>query len=178
MPVALFFLMLVIMSFSFARQTAQAIALVNTPVAAPVEPSPPPRRAVASASLAELFGNSTLAAQPAQPTELQLILRASFVDQLAEHSAALIATPGGKARRVPVGQEISPGVRLHAVHQDHVLLLRNGRQESLHFPRAQRPANLVAAPLHSETQNHTTAAFASTGATPPGLPAADTPRTP
>jgi general secretion pathway protein C len=176
--VILFFLTLVIMSFSFARQTAQAVALVNTPLAAPAESSPPPRRAVASASLAELFGNSTLAAQAAQPTELQLILRASFVDQLAEHSAALIATPGDKARRVAVGEEISPGVRLHAVHQDHVLLLRNGRQESLHFPRAQRPASLVVVPPDSQTQNHATTAFASTGVTPPGLPAADTPRTP
>lgn len=176
-PTALFFLALLIMSFSFAWQTAQGIALMSRPLAVSAAPSPPLKRVVSSAALTELFGQASIASQSAQPTDLQLILRACFVDQLAEHSTALIATPGGAARRVRVGGEISPGVRLHAVRQNHVLLLRNGRQESLHFPQAQRPASLIATPLQA-ARNAQPSSFALTQTTLPERSAADTPRKP
>ena len=39
-----------------------------------------------------------------------------------------------------MGDEINSSTRLHAVHKDHVVLDRGGREESLHFPAIRQPS--------------------------------------
>lgn len=93
-----------------------------------------------------LFGNPVQqnGNRAAPPTNLQLTLLGSFVNPDSKRSTAIILVAGGKPRRLAIGDEISSGVRLQAVHQDHVVLSRNGRDESLHFPRL-RTATATAA---------------------------------
>ncbi|WP_447590828.1 type II secretion system protein N [Aquipseudomonas campi] len=78
--------------------------------------------------------------QQAPPTTLQLSLLGSFVNPDNARSTAILLVAGGKPKRLAIGDEISAGVRLHAVHQDHVVLTRNGREESLHFTRQRATA--------------------------------------
>ena len=76
-------------------------------------------------------------AAAAQIGNIQL---ASFVNPDAQRSTAIIQIAGDKPKRVGVGDEINSSTRLHAVHKDHVVLDRGGREESLHFPAIRQPS--------------------------------------
>lgn len=69
-----------------------------------------------------------------------MTLLASFVNPDAQRSTAIIQIAGDKPKRVGVGDEINSSTRLHAVHKDHVVLDRGGREESLHFPAIRQPS--------------------------------------
>ncbi|MES2817686.1 MAG: type II secretion system protein N [Pseudomonadota bacterium] len=167
---ALFLLAILAMSISLAWQLAQALALLD----APLPPAPAPAAPVASSTpspyLAQLFGPAPEALQRVTATDLQLSLLASFMHQQPEQSAAFIAAQGGKARRVTVGDEITPGVQLTAVFKDHVLLRRAGGTQSLHFARSGRAPSLTAVPP-PYADGHTHASL-------PGFSAYDTPSLP
>lgn len=145
-------LMVAGMSLSLSWQIVDLRRLLHSP--APVTDSPPstnPNRPLAVEPLQGLFGTPVQhnSDQPAPPTNLQLTLLGSFVNPDSKRSTAIILVAGGKPRRLAVGDEINSGVRLQAVHQDHVVLSRNGREESLHFPRL-RTATATATPYSQQ----------------------------
>ena len=145
------------------------------------EPAPL-RSAGASASPAtqsvarwHLFG-----ATPAQPgsgpgapaSTLSLVLRGTFAGSDPKEGIAVIDDAGQGERAWRVGDEVLPGVRLAAVHADHVVLARGGADETLALPRDTRlaPADVVrptpARVRGGEVASPTRAAAASATSTP------------
>lgn len=147
------------MSLSLSRQTVELLRLLRSPApAASAAPVANQAQPLALEHLQGLFGTPSLqhGDQPVPPTNLQLTLLGSFVNPDSKRSTAIILVAGGKPRRLTVGEEINAGVRLQAVQQDHVVLSRNGREESLHFPRLRSatvsPSNAPYAPQQPTTE--------------------------
>lgn len=135
-------LVVIAMSQSLSWQALDLVRVLRSPAPAPAAaPEAPPAR-LALDSLQDLFGTPVQASsdQPAPPTSLQLTLLGSFVNPDSQRSTAIIQVAGGSPQRLTVGDPLNASVRLQAVHQDHVVLSRNGREESLHFPRPHTPA--------------------------------------
>ncbi|WP_233787480.1 type II secretion system protein N [Pseudomonas yangonensis] len=131
-------LVLIALSVSLAWQSAELLRLVRGPVQPPTAPNAPSTEQRAEAPIAQLFGTPTQAdSGPPPATNLQLTLLGSFVHSDPQRSSALIQRHGQSAQRYSVGTEVDSGVRLDAVYADRVELLRNGRRESLTFPRQQ-----------------------------------------
>ncbi|MDH4611988.1 hypothetical protein E8F12_25995 [Pseudomonas sp. BN102] len=129
-------LLVLAMGASFAWQTVQWLRLVD----ARAEASEQAGASLASAqplqNLEPLFGPAPVA-QPSGPppsTNLRLTLLGSFVHAGPDKSIAIIQYEGGKPRRFTAGDEITSGVKVHAVYRDRVEIERNGRLESLSFP--------------------------------------------
>lgn len=127
---------ILLMSVSLAWQTAdwlrllRAPAVLGTPNAASLKPS------TASQGLEQLFGSSQSSDAPPPATSMRLTLLGSFVHADPKRSSAIIRLDGNPAQRYNVDSEVIGGVSLHAVYTDRVELLRNGRLESLAFPRS------------------------------------------
>lgn len=64
-------------------------------------------------------------------TALDLALTGVWPDE--GDGSAIIRRPDGKQRRIAVGEDIVPGVRLAAVYSDQVIIEQNGVRESLRF---------------------------------------------
>lgn len=134
--------LIVAMSVSLAWQTADWLRLMRAPVLAGAasdlgQPSP-----MSSQRLQHLFGASQSDSDaPAPATSLRFVLLGSFVHADPSRSTAILSLDGAAAQRFSVDSEVSNGVRLHAIYPDHIELLRNGRRESLAFPRSQSPAS-------------------------------------
>lgn len=64
-------------------------------------------------------------------TEADLRLFGVRQDQATGRGAAIIGLPDGTQASIAVGEEVSPGIVLHAVGPDNVTLLREGRRELL-----------------------------------------------
>ncbi|RDH87426.1 MAG: type II secretion system protein GspC [endosymbiont of Seepiophila jonesi] len=75
-------------------------------------------------------------AERAPETNLNLTLHGVFADPKPELGAAIIGKAGSEQKYYKVGKKIMGGVTLQAVHEDRVVLLRNGQSEVLRFPRA------------------------------------------
>ena len=92
-------------------------------------------------------------AAPAQPgsgpgaaaSTLSLVLRGTFAGADPKDGIAVIDNAGQGERAWRVGDEVVPGVRLAAVHADHIVLLRDGKEETLALPRDTQlaPADVV-----------------------------------
>lgn len=88
----------------------------------------------------DLFGDASAAAAPvtARPdppeTQLDLSLRGVFASDSDRLVGAVIATGQGKAELFRIGEEIAPGVVLHAVAPRSVVIRRAGALERLQFP--------------------------------------------
>lgn len=139
----LFLLGVCAMSLSLSWQTLDLVHLLRSPAPAPAESSASAQRhPIAMESLQGLFGTPLQhrGDQQAPATTMQLTLLGSFVSPDSQRSTAIVMIAGGKPKRLSIGDEISDGVRLQAVHQDHVVLSRNGRDESLRFARQRGPA--------------------------------------
>ena len=125
-----------LMVLSLTHQFAEWRALLT------VEPKiPPTERASASSAVdlkqvAQLFKPAAgeIDAAP-RNTNLPLTLLGSFVHNRTERSVAVIQASGKAPQRLVPGQEVIQGVRLQAVHPDHVVLVRAGASERLFFPR-------------------------------------------
>ncbi|WP_236206876.1 type II secretion system protein N [Pseudomonas tohonis] len=96
-------------------------------------------------AIALMFG-----AMPPQPDAheqedpgMLLTLLASLRAEHPDDSRALIASPGGSAFHRP-GERLPGGALLRSVEADHVLILRNGREQRLGFAR---PAETLLVPL-------------------------------
>lgn len=70
----------------------------------------------------------------APATRLKLSLHGVFVYTGPKDGAAIIGKAGKQQRYYKTGDEIQKGLELVEVRKDHVLLLRNGRFETLRFP--------------------------------------------
>lgn len=136
--------------------TYQSIDLIRLLRSSPAVTAPPAATAAnATASLDQvenLFGTPARRAgdQPPPTTSQQITLLASFVSPQSGRSAAIIATGGGKPKRIEVGGEINASTRLKAVLADHVILERSGKEESLRFPTLRSRSPSQAPELPSE----------------------------
>ncbi len=126
------------MSIALAWQTADWLRFLRAPAPDSAPNSAQRQAPVSSQHLAPLFGASSLDdAPPAPATNLRLTLLGSFVHADPKRSSAIIRHEGSQAQRYQVGSEMPDGIRLHAVYADRVEVERNGRRESLNFPRSQ-----------------------------------------
>ncbi len=129
-------LLVLAMAASFAWQTRAWLHLVDAQAEAPEQGGAPLATAQPLQTLEPLFGPAP-ATQPSGPlpsTNLRLTLLGSFVHAGPDKSIAIIQYEGGKPRRFTAGEEITSGVKVHAVYRDRVEIERNGRLESLSFP--------------------------------------------
>lgn len=150
LPVAVVALLVVIIGSKAAQITWRLIPVpesaqtVRQPVAR--SPLPPGERSDDAVHLAEsanlhLFGVAGATKPMAQiemkapETPLNLTLHGVFVDEDPQKGAAIIATSGSTQKYYRVGAEIMNGVKLQAVFNDRVVLLRNGQSEVLRFPK-------------------------------------------
>lgn len=131
-------LLLIALSVALAWQSAELLRLVRGPAALPPSPASGSLAQPSQAPIAQLFGTpKPVESGPPPATNLQLTLLGSFVHSDPQRSSALIQRQGQPAQRYAVGGEVDSGVRLDAVYANRVELLRNGRRESLAFPRQQ-----------------------------------------
>ena len=126
---------ILLMSISLAWQTADWLRLLRAPavLGTPNTASLPP--STARLGLEQLFGSSPSSDAPPPATSMRLTLLGSFVNADPKRSSAIIRLDGNPAQRYNIDSEVIGGVSLHAVYADRVELLRNGRLESLAFPR-------------------------------------------
>ena len=119
-PALLAVALIIAMSISLAWQAAGWLRLQRSPVAVAASP----------------VSHESIRSDPTPPpaTNLDLVLKGSFVQSDPKLSSAIIQRQGDKPHRYAVGGEISDGVKLHAVYRDRVELQRGGRLESLPFP--------------------------------------------
>lgn len=124
------------MSVSLAWQAADWLRIVRTPPVASAPNADPQSSHASSRHLDQLFGSSRQDNNAPPPvTTLRLTLLGSFVHADPKRSSAIIRSEGSEPKRYGIDSEVSSGVRLDAVYADRVELLRNGRRESLAFPR-------------------------------------------
>lgn len=69
-------------------------------------------------------------------TSLQLTLYGIRMNAGSGLGSAILAGPDGVQESYPVGAEIMPGVKLDAVHFDHVVIDRSGVKESLYLDQS------------------------------------------
>lgn len=93
-------------------------------------------------------------------TQLDLVLRGIRQGETAESGAALIQVANAQQLFVAVGEEISDGVELREVHQDHVIISRRGIIEALRIRETslRRPAEPAAGADTADPQGAASAA--------------------
>ena len=134
-------LVVLLITLSLTRQGIDLLRLLRSPPAAEAGAGSAEPQPVSLQRLQYLFGTPALApgeAGNAPPTTQRITLLASFVGADSARSSAIIQIAGDKPRRVAVGEAINASTRLRSVHQDHIVLDRDGREESLHFPAARQ----------------------------------------
>ena len=147
-------LMLIALSVSLAWQSAELLRLVRSPVEQATGQTAPPLAQRSQPPIAQLFGTPRQAdSGPPPATNLQLTLLGSFVHNDPQRSSALIQRQGHNAQRYAVGMEVDDDVRLDAVYVDRVELLRNGRRESLAFPRKSGGQHDYVPPVEAPAQD-------------------------
>lgn len=103
----------------------------------PATPAAKPQQGVRVVTGSHLFGKtSTVASAPAPSkapvTKLNLVLRGVLAANPDSLAAAIIATgKGGKEEVYSIGDTIQRGVKLSEIHDAHVIIDRQGRQEKL-----------------------------------------------
>jgi general secretion pathway protein C len=96
---------------------------------------------------AHLFDVPALAAPAdaanAPPTQANLVLSAVFASEDPAKGLAIIGESAQSAKVFAVGGAVQPGVRLHAVYIDRVILDRNGSLEALSLPKRNSGALVI-----------------------------------
>lgn len=93
----------------------------------------------------------------APDTRLNLTLHGVFAEDDDKAGAAIIGKAGSKQDYYKVGNQVMNGVKLQAVYNDRVALLRNGASEVLRFPKTVKTVDVpseqgsVAAPTSSDS---------------------------
>ncbi|MES9990698.1 MAG: type II secretion system protein GspC [Candidatus Thiodiazotropha sp.] len=93
-------------------------------------------------------------------TRLNLTLHGVFVADEAEKGEAIIGTSGNVQKYYKVGNAVMSGVTLEAVFKDRVVLLRNGKSETLRFPKV---SNRSAPPVRRKSTSSRGSTRLSTG---------------
>ncbi|WP_044874994.1 type II secretion system protein N [Pseudomonas sp. LFM046] len=129
-------LVVLAMGASFAWQTREWLRLVDTQAQIPEQQGARVATTQPLQNLEPIFGVAPAMAPSGPPpsTNLRLTLLGSFVHAGPDKSTAIIQYEGGKPRRFSAGEEITSGVKVHAVYRNRVEIERNGRLESLSFP--------------------------------------------
>ncbi len=88
---------------------------------------------------AGLFGNAPQQASGAGPqqSDLQLTLRGVFTASNPRNASAMLESPDGRMQIVKMGSGLAPDTTLQQVFSNHIVVMRNGVQESLYFPTPQ-----------------------------------------
>jgi type II secretory pathway component PulC len=87
---------------------------------------------------AGLFGNAPKQASGAPlQSDLQLTLRGVFTASDSRNASAMLESPDGRVQIIKVGAGLAPDTTLQQVFSNHIVVLRNGVQESLYFPTPQ-----------------------------------------
>ena len=118
-----------------------AVAVPVTTATARAVPNPD-RQKIRELENWHLFGSvaqETPAVKVAVPadapeTRLKLVLRGAFASDDKEIARAIIADPRGKEEHYAVGDKLPGNAELSEVHPDKVILMRNGRYETLRLP--------------------------------------------
>ena len=74
----------------------------------------------------------------APDTRLKLELRGSLASDNPEQARAIIADPKGKEDQYAIGDKVPGNAELSEIHPDRVILLRNGRYETLRLPETSK----------------------------------------
>lgn len=132
------------------------LAATPAPLASPAAVVEQSARPTDTTLVALLFG--VLLASPEAEAEdagasLSLTLLASLVEHRAEHSRALIASPGGSAF-YGIGERLPNGAVLRDIASDQVRIQHAGREFQLSFPRRETRL-LVPQPGTTETASAT-----------------------
>lgn len=142
------------------------------PFTAPERAAPPAAAAIVDA---HLFGvvpaRSEPEAQPLVETRLRLTLHGVIVAPQDGASAAVISEPNRQGELYTVGSRLPGNATLEAVHPDHVILSRTGRNEKLSFPDNPARAGF-------DERIASAASAASAGSVPDPVPGATGPRGP
>ena len=126
--------------------TTQLVWVIVTPVgpfgdwrpAAPRTLSAEAQSAVLAAVDPFFRAGSAVQATTAAPTDLQLFGTRLGSDGIP--GSAILGPPDGDQRSYVVGEVVAPGLKLVAVHFDHVDLDRGGIRQSLYMPGAEDDA--------------------------------------
>ncbi len=86
-------------------------------------------------------------------TRLKLILRGVVAGDAGGVRGAIVASPSGTQEFYALGATLPGGATLKEVHQQHIILLRNGRLETLELPRDSLDVGDVAAPVDNILNN-------------------------
>lgn len=129
------FFLFILIGCSLAWQGVTWNRLLHSPPGAPTSVTAEQPVAQSLDNLLPLFADSQPNSGANPATNLQWVLLGSFAHADAQQSSALIQDEQAKAKRYRVGEQLAPGIRLHAVYPDRVELLRNGRVETLPFKR-------------------------------------------
>jgi general secretion pathway protein C len=70
----------------------------------------------------------------APETRLKLVLRGAFASDDKKIARAIIADPRGEEEQYAVGEKLPGNAELSEIHPDKVILMRNGRYETLRLP--------------------------------------------
>jgi general secretion pathway protein C len=126
-------------------QLARLIYAIITPAGPVGDWSAPGAQEIPAAARTELFGrvDPFYRALPADDattgnvTSLQLQLFGIRMNEASNGGSAIIAGADGVQNSVGVDEEIQPGVKLIAVHFDHVEIDNQGRRELLYLDQSQ-----------------------------------------
>lgn len=114
----------------------------STPLAIPTKNDRSVGHSLHSIRTSKLFG-TTPSPKPVEQerpkalpeTRLNLKLLGSFTSTENKSASALISDGSNESKRYFVGEQVLGNAELVAVYKDFVILRRNGRDESLKFPR-------------------------------------------
>jgi general secretion pathway protein C len=79
----------------------------------------------------------------APDTRLKLVLRGALASDDPAHARAIIADPRGKEDQYAIGDNLPGNAELSEIHPDRVILMRNGRYETLRLPQDQQQNTAV-----------------------------------
>ena len=146
---------MVVLVIAIAWQLVQLLWLIldRGPQPQPIVAAPPTvapaRQGVDIQAIvnAHLFDVPSAAPPPdaanAPPSQANLVLTAVFASPDPNKGLAIIGESAQSARVFAVGGAVQPGVRLHQVHQDRVILDRAGSLETLSLPKRNSGALVI-----------------------------------
>lgn len=128
-------------------QSVRLLFAILTPTGPVGDWSPRSASEIPAEARAELFARidpfyrtaPAAATGTSQVTTLQIQLFGVRMNQATSLGSAIIGTADGVQASIGVGEEIQPGVRLAAVHFDHVEIDNAGRRELLYLDQSQAP---------------------------------------
>jgi len=89
----------------------------------------------------------------APDTRLKLVLRGALSSDDPKHARAIIADPRGKEDQYAIGDNLPGNAELSEIHPDRVILMRNGRYETLRLPQDQLQNNATVSTVNTSLRS-------------------------